>query len=58
MCIRDSNNIATNINDVENEKIIVSQIDYFYSNVIARASKTMSECRNNYIKPKKPGTDG
>ncbi len=52
------NNIATNINDVENEKIIVSEIDYFYSNVIARASKTMSECRNNHIKPKKTGTDG
>ena len=52
------NNINTNINDVENEKIIVSQIDYFYSNVIARASKTMSECRNNHIKPKKTGTDG
>ena len=52
------NNINTNINDVENEKIIVSQIDYFYSNVIARASKTMSECRNNHIKHKKTGTDG
>ena len=42
----------------ENEKIYVSEIDYYYSNVIARASKTMSECRNSLLKLKKTGTDG
>ena len=31
-----------NLND---EKILVEDIDYYYSNAIARASKTMSECR-------------
>ena len=28
------------------------EIDYYYSNVIARASKTMSECRNSLLKLK------
>ncbi len=42
----------------ESEKIYVSEIDYYYSNVITRASKTMSECRNSLLKPKKTGTDG
>ena len=45
-------------NKIENEKIKVHEIDYFYSNVIARASRTMSECRSNFVKPKKTGTDG
>ena len=44
--------------DVINEKIKVHEIDYYYSNVIARASKTMSECRNNFLKISKTGTDG
>ena len=52
------NNTRSNVNEIENEKIKVSEIDYFYSNVIARASKTMSECRTNLIKTKKTGTDG
>ena len=43
---------------LQDEKIKVSEIDYYYSNVIARASKTMSECRNNFLKLKKTGTDG
>ena len=44
--------------DVIDEKIKVYEIDYYYSNVIARASKTMSECRNNFLKQSKTGTDG
>ena len=40
------------------EIIKVEEIDYYYSNVIARASKTMSECRSNLIKFKSTGTDG
>ena len=44
--------------EFENEKIHVSEIDYYYSNVIARASKTMSECRNSLSKVKKTGTYG
>ena len=45
-------------NKIENEKIKVHEIDYFYSNVIARASRTMSECRSSFVKTKKTGTDG
>ena len=47
----------------ENNKFIEEQIktipiDYFYSNVIARASKTMSECRNLRLNFKSTGTEG
>ena len=31
------------------EKIFVDEIDYYYSNVISRSSKTMTECRNEKI---------
>jgi len=37
-----SNNLEKNYIQ---EKITIKNIDYFYSNAIARASKTMSECR-------------
>ena len=30
----------------ENEKILIDDIDYYFSNVIAKNSKTMSECRS------------
>ncbi len=40
------------------EKILIGKIDYYYSNVIARASTTMSECRNKKIVLKKTGTEG
>ena len=41
-----------------NEKLIIKNQDYYYSNSIARASKTMSDCRNlkNHIKA--TGTEG
>ena len=35
------------------EKIIIDEIDYYYSNVIARASHTMYECRQKKIELKK-----
>ena len=41
-----------------NEKISLNEIDYYYSNVIARSSKTMSRCRNEKIKLKETGTEG
>ena len=40
------------------EKILVEPIDYYYSNVIARSSYTMSECRKEKLKMKSTGTDG
>ena len=45
-------------NKFQEEKIIVDQIDYYYSNVIARASKTMSECRHTRLNIKSTGTEG
>ena len=44
-----------NLND---EKILVQDIDYYYSNTIARASKTMSECRYARANMEKTGTEG
>ena len=52
------NNLPNNTEQLINEKVKVQEIDYYYSNVIARASKTMSECRNNFLKLNKTGTDG
>ncbi len=40
------------------EKILIDEIDYYYSNVIARASHTMYECRKKKIELKKTGTEG
>jgi len=41
----------------ENELVKIDN-DYYYSNVIARASKTMSECRNLKADLKSTGTEG
>ena len=51
------NNDSSEINFVD-EKIIVENDDYYFSNVIARASKTMTDCHNEKIKLKNTGTDG
>ncbi len=42
----------------KNEKLIVDYKNYYFSNVIARASKTMLDCHNSKINIKKTGTDG
>ena len=44
--------------EFKEEKICVDDIDYYHSNAIARASKTMTECKNLSINIKKTGTDG
>ena len=46
------------IKEFINEKINVDNIDYYYSNVISRSSKTMTDCRNEKIKLNKTGTEG
>ena len=47
-------NVSTKIDsEFINEKIKINKIDYYFSNAIARASKTMSDCRqieNNSLK--------
>ena len=44
--------------DYFEENIIVDKIDYYHSNSIARASKTMTDCKNARINLKKTGTEG
>jgi len=39
------------------EDILIKTLDYFYTNSISRASKTMSECRQINKKSKMTGTD-
>ena len=57
-------NTGNNINfevpvyNFKDEKILVQDIDYYYSNTIARASKTMSECRYARVNLEKTGTEG
>ena len=45
-------------NDFLKEEIFVDKIDYYFTNAIARASKTMLDCHNSKLKIKKTGTDG
>ena len=45
-------------NSFHNEKIITDHLDYYYSNVVSRASKTMTECRSLRNNLKKTGTEG
>ena len=48
---------VVNLNfDQENLKI--DNEDYYYSNVVARASKTMFECKTSKAKFKSTGTEG
>ena len=53
-----TNLINKNQNNFENELIEVKFKDYYFSNVIARSSKTMLECNNSKINFKKTGTEG
>ncbi len=48
----------TNSGNFCDEKIFTEYTDYYYSNVISRSSKTMSECRNIRNNIKKTGTEG
>ncbi len=42
----------------QNEKLNVQIKDYYFSNVIARSSKTMIECNNSKLNIKSTGTEG
>ncbi len=39
------------------ENILVDEINYYHSNSIARASKTMTDCKNARVNFKKTGTE-
>ena len=56
--VNKKNNFTENIStEFIDEKIDVDLIDYYYSNVISRASKTMTDCRNIKKNIKKNGTE-
>ncbi len=50
--------VKNNENNFINETIKVEFKDYYFSNVIARSSKTMFECNNSKLDFKKTGTEG
>ena len=53
-------NLNTNMNKKEfvNEDLKIEFKDYYFSNVIAKASKTMLDCNNSKIDIKRTGTEG
>ena len=51
------NNFSGDVN-FKNESLKITIKDYYFSNVIARSSKTMIECNNSKIKFKSTGTEG
>ena len=53
--INKQNNSA---NEFQNENLIIQIKDYYFSNVIARSSKTMVECNNSKLNLKSTGTEG
>ena len=46
------------LNYFQNEELKVKFKDYYFSNVIARSSKTMLDCNNSKLNIKSTGTDG
>jgi NADH-quinone oxidoreductase subunit G len=54
------NNSVNNLvqNNFENQNLNVTFKDYYFSNVIARSSKTMLECNKSKIEFKSTGTEG
>ncbi len=51
------NKVKTN-SVFQNEKLNIHIKDYYFSNVIARSSKTMIECNNSKLNIKSTGTEG
>ncbi|WP_440907795.1 NADH-quinone oxidoreductase subunit NuoG [Candidatus Pelagibacter sp.] len=52
------NDINNSTNEFQNETLIIKVKDYYFSNVIARSSKTMVECNNSKLNLKSTGTEG
>ena len=50
--------LEVKLNESADEFLKVDYKDYYFSNVIARSSKTMLECNNAKIDLKKTGTEG
>ena len=45
-------------NEFKDETLNIDVKDYYFSNVIARSSKTMVECNNSKLNLKSTGTEG
>ena len=52
-----ANNDNNSIPDFLSEEVLIRKLDYYFTNAISRASKTMSECRHVKQSSKKTGTD-
>jgi len=57
------NSVVDQKNDIksdnfQNETLKVNVKDYYFSNVIARSSKTMIECNNSKLNFRSTGTEG
>ena len=53
-----SDTIEFDEKEFKNETLEVNVKEYYFSNVIARSSKTMIECNNSKINLKSTGTEG
>ena len=53
----EKNNINSN-SDFNNENLKIEIKDYYFSNVVAKSSKTMIECNNAKMNLKSTGTEG
>ena len=51
-------NTKVDFSDFENEILKITCKDYYFSNVIARSSKTMLNCNNSKLEVKRTGTEG
>ncbi len=51
-------NTEVNVSNFMNEILDVTYKDYYFSNVIARSSKTMLNCNNSKFEVKRTGTEG
>ena len=49
---------SNNLNSFESEILKINYKDYYFSNVIARSSKTMFDCHNSKQEVKRTGTEG
>ena len=50
--------ISYDHNDFQKEDLKINYKDYYFSNVIARSSKTMLDCNNAKLDIKRTGTEG
>ena len=51
-------NSRVDLSDFEDEILKITYKDYYFSNVIARSSKTMLNCNNSKLEVKRTGTEG